>query len=132
MIALYRHRAGTLLLTALAVFIPLNAVRYVAIDAGWFPGAIALTLLGHVALVPALQGSGLDLIPLRFGVATAAAGLVAITGLEVVGGLAVEAVVGRSTFGIMFGGFLPSVLLGPTWAMLAIGARHRSAAVRGA
>lgn len=119
MIELYRRRPGLLLGAALAVFVPLNAVRYVAIDAGWFPVAIALTLAGHVALVPILRGR-IAVDPVHPGIV--AAGLVAITGLEIVAGLAVEAVVGRSTFGIMFGGFLPSVLLAPAWALLVVGA----------
>ena len=117
MIELYRRRPGLLLGAALAVFVPLNAVRYVAIDARWYPVAIALTLAGHVALVPILRRRvAVDPV----GVTTAIVGLVAITGLEVVAGLGVEAVVGRSTFGIMFGGFLPSVLLGPAWALLVV------------
>lgn len=119
MIDQYRRRPGLLLGSALAVFVPLNVVRYVAIDAGWFPVAIALTFAGHLALVPIL-GRRVDPGPVR--PAVAAAGVVAITALEVVGGLAVEAIVGRSTFGIMFGGFVPSVLLAPAWALLVVGA----------
>ena len=121
MIELYRRRPGFLLGTALAVFVPLNAVRYVAIDAGWFPVAIGLTLAGHLVLAAIYRRRpDLDVPPVR--PAVAAAGVVAITALEIVGGLAVEAVVGRSTFGIMFGGFVPSVLLAPAWALLVVGA----------
>lgn len=125
MITAYRRHAGPLLLTALAVFLPLNVVRYPLVDAGWFPVAIALTFLGHVALA-AVLGRRADLAVPPIGIAAAAAGVVAVTALEVVGGLAVEAVVGRSTFGITFGGFLPSVLLGPAWALLVLGALERT------
>ncbi len=129
MIELYRRRPGLLLGTALAVFVPLNVVRYPLIDARWYPVALTLTLVGHLALVAILRRRpDLDVAPIRPGLA--ALGLVVVTGLQVVLGQAVEAVVGMSTFGIMFGGFVPSVLLGPAWALLVIGAlaarRHRA------
>jgi hypothetical protein len=132
-ITAYRRHAGPALLTSLAVFLPLNLVRYPLVEARWYPAAIALTLLGHVALVPLLRRRTGPDVP-GVGLPAAAAGLVAITALEVLGGRAVEAVVGRSTFGITFGGFLPSVLLGPLWAMLVVGAwtarRERTPAAR--
>jgi hypothetical protein len=129
MIELYRRRPGLLLGTALAVFVPLNAVRYPLIDARWYPVALTLTLVGHLALVAILRRRpDLDVAPIRPRLA--ALGLVVVTGLQVVLGQAVEAVVGMSTFGIMLGGFVPSVLLGPAWALLVIGAlaarRHRA------
>jgi hypothetical protein len=129
MIELYRRRPGLLLGTALAVFVPLNAVRYPFIDARWYPVALTLTLVGHLALVAILRRRpDLDVAPIRPRLA--ALGLVVVTGLQVVLGQAVEAVVGMSTFGIMLGGFVPSVLLGPAWALLVIGAlaarRHRA------
>ncbi len=121
MIELYRRRPGTLLGIALAVFVPLQIPRYPLIDARWYPVALALTLVGHLALVVVLRRRpDLDAAPVRPGVA--ALGLAAVAGLQIVIGQAVEAVVGESTFGIMFGGFVPSVLLGPAWALLVLGA----------
>ncbi len=131
MIELHRRRPGVLLGVALAVFVPLQVPRYPLIDARWFPVALALTLVGHLALVAILsRRPDLDVAPIRPGVA--ALGLVVVTGLQIVVGQAVEAVVGESAFGIMLGGFVPSVLLGPAWALLVIGAlaarRNRVAA----
>ncbi len=131
MIELYRRHPGVLLGTALVIFVPLNVVRYPLVDARWYPVALTLTLVGHLALVAVLRRvPGLDVAPIRPGVAVV--GLVVVTGLQIAVGLAVEAVVGRSTFGITFGGFVPSVLLGPAWALLVLGGlagRRRDAAV---
>lgn len=127
MITVYRRNAGPFLLAALAVFLPLQFARYPLIGARWFPVAIALTFLGHVALVAVLRRllrRDREEVP-RIGLPAAALGLVGVLAFEIVGGLAVEAVVGRSTFGITLGGFLPSVLLGPLWALVVLGALEK-------
>ncbi len=118
---LHQSRPGLLFGTALAIFTPLQLPRYLAIDARWYPVALGLTLVGHLALAWAL-GRRADLAVPPVKPAVAALGIVAVVGLQVVGGLAVEAVVGRSTSGIALGGFVPSVLLGPAWALLLVGA----------
>lgn len=120
-VALYRSRPGLLFGTALAIFIPLQPPRYLAVDARWYPVALGLTFIGHLALAWAL-GRRADLTVPSVHPAVAALGILAVVGLQVVGGLAVEAVVGRSTSGIVLGGFVPSVLLGPAWALLLVGA----------
>ncbi len=119
--ALHRSRPGLLFGTALALFVPLQLPRYLAIDVRWYPVALGLTFAGHLALAWAL-GRRADLAVPRMRPAVAALGLVAVGGLQIAVGLAVEAVVGRSTSGIALGGFVPSVLLGPAWALLLVGA----------
>ncbi len=119
--ALHRRLPGPLFGTALAIFLPLQPPRYLAVDARWYPVALGLTFVGHLALAWALRRRA-DLTVPPVQPAVAALGILAVVGLQIVGGLAVEAVVGRSTFGIVLGGFVPSVLLGPAWALLLVGA----------
>ncbi len=118
--ALHRSRPGLLFGTALALFAPLQLPRYLAIEVRWYPVALGLTFVGHLALAWVLSRRDLRLGPVH--PAVAALGIVAVGGLQIAVGLTVEAVVGRSTFGIMLGGFVPSVLLGPAWALLLVGA----------
>ena len=133
---LYRTRPGLLLGTALAVFAPLQVPRYLAIDARWYAVAIGLTVVGHLVLAWALaRGLGRrDDVAAPLHPAVAALGIVAVTGLQIALGLTMDAVLGLSTPTMTLGGFVPSVLLGPVWALLLVGAvgarRARPAAAR--
>ncbi len=124
-LSVHRHHPSALFGWAALVFLPLNAARLPLIESRLFAAAIALTLVGHLILtaVYGVRRHTLDVPPMRGGPLVLAGWLVLVTVLQIVAGQGVEAVVGQSAFGIMLGGLLPAVLLGPAWALAPVGFR---------
>ena len=117
----YREHPGLLLALSAAVFVPLTAARYPLVEARIFAAALAITLVGHLLLAAVLHrfraGLGLS-VPVDRPIAVVAAVLLVLVGLEIVAGRLVELVAGREAFGVTLGGFLPSLVIGPLFALL--------------
>ena len=122
-VEVYRRRPGTLFGWALAVVRPRSVPRYLAIDARVIAVALGLTLVGHLTLAAIYwrhrQRRGRA--PADRRRSSVAGRALELTAVQIPLGLAVEAVIGRSAFGITVGGLLPSLLLAPAWALLVAG-----------
>lgn len=117
----YRRHPGLLLALSAAVFVPLNLARYPLVEARVFAAALGLTLAGHLLLAALLHRFRDRLAlppPARRPVALVVAALAALIGLEIVAGRLVELVAGTEAFGVTLGGFLPSLVIGPAFALL--------------
>ena len=125
-LGVYRRYPALLLGTAFLVFAPLAVPRFLAVDAGRFPLAIGLTFLGHVVVAFLLwrRRASLGVRSTTPG-ALVAAGLLATTGLEIIAGRGIDMLLGPSTLVITLGGTVPSIVLGPVWALLVVGFAER-------